>query len=188
MQAFASLAAGVAASVLFVGAATVTPIIHPTAPYLIDVPGVEQAVAPAVRTMTWTDAAENFSRNPLLGAGLGTHPAEVDYVDPAGGRRFVTDAHNVFLNIASQCGLLGLAALAILIVSILRLTMPIRLDDTRILTVGLGLAWLDAFVYQGLTGSYEDARHLWVLVGLLLASTRLQAPETRPLASPDGTT
>ncbi len=182
LQGFASLAAGVAAAILFVGAATITPIIHPTAPYLIDLPGVERPVAPAVRTMTWTDAAENFSRHPLLGSGLGTNPAEVDYVDPAGGRRFMTDAHNVFLNIAAQCGLLGLAALALLIASIFRLTIPIRLDDSRIVTAGLGLAWLNAFVYQGLTGSYEDARHLWVLVGLFLASIRLQTQQAGPLA------
>lgn len=187
VPAFASLALGSAAAVLFVGAASVTPIIHPTAPYLVELPGIDRPVAPAVRMLTWTDAAENFSQHPLLGSGLGTNPAEVDYVDPAGGRRLMIDAHNVFLNIAAQSGLLGLAALALLIAAVFRRTAPIRLDDSRIVTVGLGLAWLNAFVYQGLTGSYEDARHLWVLVGLLLANWRLQAPGVPPLASPRGT-
>ena len=188
LPAFASLALGSAAAVLFIGAATVTPIIHPTAPYLVELPGIDRPLAPAVRLMTWTDAAENFSQRPLLGSGLGTNPAEVDYVDPAGGRRLMIDAHNVFLNIAAQCGLIGLGALALLIASIFRRTAPIRLDDKRIITVGLGLAWLNAFVYQGLTGSYEDARHLWVLLGLLLASMRLPGPGAPPLASLGRTT
>lgn len=184
LRAGLSLAAGAVAAVLFVGAATVTPIIHPTAPYLIDVPGLDRPVAPAVRTLTWTDAAENFSQRRLLGAGLGTNPAEVDYVDPAGGRRLMTDAHNVFLSIAAQCGLLGLAALAFLIASVFQLTRPIRLDDQRIIPVALGLAWLNAFVYQGLTGSYEDARHLWMLLGIFLASLRLAAMVARRPGSP----
>jgi hypothetical protein len=50
----------------------------------------------------------------------------------------------------------------------------------------LGLTWLNAFVYQGLTGSYEDARHLWLLLGLLIAAERLEtneAAELRPAAA-----
>ena len=45
--------------------------------------------------------------------------------------------------------------------------------------IALAIAWLDAFVYQGLTGSYEDARHLWVLLGLFLASYRIAVTSPR---------
>jgi len=40
----------------------------------------------------------------------------------------------------------------------------------NIILTGLGLAFCSAFVYQGLTGSFEDARHLWVLIGLVPAA------------------
>jgi putative inorganic carbon (hco3(-)) transporter len=44
--------------------------------------------------------------------------------------------------------------------------------------VALGIAFLGAFAYQGLGGSFEDARHLWLLFGLLIASRRLE-PQPR---------
>jgi len=45
------------------------------------------------------------------------------------------------------------------------------------------LAFLVAFAYEGLGGSFEDARHLWVLFGLFLASGRL-AEATDPPRHP----
>ena len=38
----------------------VTPILHPTAPYLIRVPGTGLILAPSPRLMIWTEAAANF--------------------------------------------------------------------------------------------------------------------------------
>ena len=173
--AFAGLAAAGLAALLFVVAAAVTPIVHPTAPFLIHIPGLDQPVAPAVRLMAWIDAAARFLHHPLLGTGIGNPSVAVPYVDPAGGRHFLTDAHNVFLNLAVQCGLAGLAALILLVWSVASKTGALRLTDANAIRLGLGLAWLNAFAYQGLTGSYEDARHLWVLLGLFLAAVRLEA-------------
>lgn len=169
--------AGGLAALLFVLAATVTPIVHPTAPFLIDIPGVAQDFAPAVRLMTWIDAAQRFVEHPLTGAGIGTDAVAVRYVGPSGKVHLLTDAHNVFLNIAVQCGLLGLSAMILLIVKVARATGRLRLDGYNFVRLGLGLAWLNAFVYQGLTGSYEDARHLWLLLGLLLAGIRFEVRE-----------
>ena len=171
----AALGAGALAALLFVLAATVTPIIHPTAPFLIAVPGTEAQLAPAVRMMTWIDASTRFLQHPLLGVGIGNPAVAVAFVDPSGFRHFLTDAHNVFLNVAVQCGLAGLAALLILVWKVAAITGPLRLTGTNAVRLGLGLAWLSAFAYQGLTGSFEDARHLWVLLGLLLAADRLEA-------------
>ena len=127
--------------------------------------------------MTWTDACHRFLDNPLIGTGIGSDAVAVRYVDPSGFLHLLTDAHNVFLNFAVQCGLLGLAAMILLVVKVARMTAPLRLGDRNVLRLGLGLAWLDAFAYQGLTGSYEDARHLWVLLGLMLSAIRLEALE-----------
>ncbi|WP_165356528.1 O-antigen ligase [Sphingosinicella sp. BN140058] len=179
-------AGGVAAASLFLVAASVTPILHPTAPFLIDVPGTDVRLAPSVRMMTWLDAGQAFLAHPWLGLGLGMPPAHVFYIGPAGAHHLQTDAHNVFLNLAAQSGLVGLAALLLLIGAVVRETLPLRLTMTGSLALGLGLAWLNAFAYQGLTGSYEDARHLWVLLGLFLAAARLRRESAPRGVAPQG--
>lgn len=168
----ASLAAGIATALAFFAAAAVTPFLHPTAPFLFELPGL--TLAPSVRMMAWIDAAQIFLRQPLLGAGIGADAASVFYVAPSGSTHRITDAHNVFLSVAAQCGLAGLAAILWLIASVARRTGPLRLFAQRPIAASLGLAWLVAFAVEGLTGSYEDARHLWLLLGLLIAADRLE--------------
>ena len=169
-----ALAAGGAAALAFIVAAAVTPIVHSTAPFLIDVPGLERDLAPSVRMMAWIDAAQRAVQHPLLGIGIGGDAVAVRYIAPSGKLHHLTDAHNAFLNFAVQCGLVGLAAMALLVAAVAVRTWPLRLAPGHVLRLGLGLAWLNAFAYQGLTGSYEDARHLWLLLGLLIVATRSQ--------------
>ena len=171
-----ALAAGIAAALLFVGATAVTPILHPTAPFLIHVPGLGM-LAPSGRLMVWIEAARTFVAHPLLGTGIGVDPVHVRYMDPSGNLQLLTDAHNSYLSIAAQSGLVGLAALLVLIGYALRLTLPLRLapGNPNAVRLALGLGFANALVYQGLGGSFEDARHLWVLLGLLLAASRIEA-------------
>lgn len=170
--AFLALAGAVSAAFAFVLSAAVTPVVHPTAPFLIHLPGLDQPLAPAARFMFWTDAVSRFLQNPLVGHGIGTGAVNVAYVNPSGFSGRWTDAHNVYLNIAAQCGLPALAALLFLICYVAINLRPLRIgsDKHAALRIGLGLVWLNAFAYQGLTGSYEDARHLWILFGLFLSS------------------
>ncbi|MGE5722667.1 MAG: O-antigen ligase family protein, partial [Sphingomonadales bacterium] len=176
-----ALAAGIAAALLFVGATAATPILHPTAPFLIHVPGFGM-LAPSGRLMVWIEAARTFAAHPLLGVGIGVDPVHVRYVDPSGNAQLLTDAHNSYLSIAAQCGLVGLAALLVLIGYALRLTLPLRLSTGKpnAVRLALGLGFANALAYQGLGGSFEDARHLWVLLGLLLAASRIEAERRAP--------
>lgn len=171
-----ALAAGVGAATLFVAAMTVTPIVHPTAPFLIHVPGTELVLAPAGRLMIWMDALRNFAADPFFGRGIGQQVVDVRYLSPSGYLQRLTDAHNTFLNLAVQCGIVGLAAFLALLAYIVRRTFPLSLAQggMSIARVGLGLALLNGFAYHGLGGSFEDSRHLWVLFGLFLAAVRLQ--------------
>lgn len=177
--AVAALALGSALAVAFVAVSVVTPILHPTAPFLIQLPGIETPLAPAVRLMAWIEAAGSIRDHLLFGVGIGADPIVVDYVAPSGDRHVLTDAHNVYLNVAMHHGLVGLAALIALIVVVARAMRPLRLTDANAIRLGLGVAWLNAFAYQGLTGSYEDARHLWLLLGLLFVTIRIERQADR---------
>lgn len=177
-----AISGAAAAALVSVAISSVTPIIHPTAPYLIELP-TGQIVAPAVRLLTWTDAWRVFIAHPLIGAGLDAPGIAVRFIDPSGLLHVLTDAHNAYLNMAAECGLIGLGALLLIVYYVMRRT---QLSPARpiALSLLLGLAWLDCFAVQGLVGSFEDARHLWVLVGLWLASLRLEASSPSPASSP----
>lgn len=170
------LSGGLLIALLFVAAMAVTPIIHPTAPFLIRVPLIGVELAPAGRLLTWIDAARNFLADPLLGRGFGTDAVDVRYQSPSGELQTLTDAHNIFLNVGVQSGVVGLAALIAILVFVVRESLPLRLvpGDRNVATLGLGAAFLIAFAYEGLGGSFEDARHLWVLFGLFLVAKRIE--------------
>jgi len=86
----------------------------------------------------------------------------------------LTDAHNTWLNIGGQAGIPGFLASITLTIALIGRSLPLRtsegISSSRAM---LGVAFLAAFVAQGFVGSFENARHLWVLIGLLLASASL---------------
>ena len=176
-----ALAGGALLALIFVAAMAVTPILHPTAPFLIRVPIFDVQLAPSGRLMIWIDAARNFLAEPLLGRGIGSDAVTVRFLDPSGNLQRLTDAHNVFLSIAVQCGLVGLASLLALVTHATGRTMPLGLPQSAagVIRIAVGLGFLNGFVYHGLGGAYEDARHLWFALGLLLASARLERDEGR---------
>ncbi|HVM21955.1 MAG TPA: O-antigen ligase family protein, partial [Sphingomicrobium sp.] len=174
------LAAGTITALAFVLAMAVTPLLHPTAPFLIQVPLIDSTLAPSGRLMIWIDAARNFAAEPFLGRGIGADSVAVRYLDPSGNLQHLSDAHNVFLSIAVQSGIVGLAALLALIGHVLWRTLPLRLPATPagLVRLAAGLGLLNGLVYQGLGGSFEDSRHLWFALGLLLASSRIERRAT----------
>jgi putative inorganic carbon (hco3(-)) transporter len=123
---------------------------------------------PSSRVLVWSDALAAFTAYPVTGIGIGQPAAHVIYQNTDGTTSLLTDAHNIFLNIAAQCGVIGLAGLLALIFYILWLGLG--RGSHSFVVKGLSIAFLSAFVYQGLTGSFEDARHLWVLIGLIPAA------------------
>ncbi|MEA3050197.1 MAG: hypothetical protein QOG84_2033 [Sphingomonadales bacterium] len=174
----AGLAAGVAAALAMVGAAAVTPYLHPTAPFLIHLPGLG-TLAPSARLMFWMDAARTFLAHPLTGQGIGTDPVSVLYQNPSGGRAVWHDAHQIWLSVAAQTGIVGLLAFGWLTVHMVRrlAARPWPTEGAGAVRTALALAWLQAWLWQGLVGSFEDARCLWLLLGLTLAALRLPADE-----------
>jgi O-antigen ligase len=111
--------------------------------------------------------------DPPTGSGLGTAVANVVFQNSDGSWSVLTDAHNTFLNVAAQAGLPALIAMIAIVVVVLRRGF-IKLESSDFYVLrGLIIAFLAAFVYDGMTGSFEDARHLWILIGLILASKKI---------------
>jgi O-antigen ligase len=87
----------------------------------------------------------------------------------SGDKQFLSDAHNVWLNLLGQIGFFGLIAFASLCLFLLWRCRFRLADSTEksFVQLALSCAFIGAFWYQGLQGSFEDARHLWILFGLL---------------------
>lgn len=137
------------------------------APYKINIPGVERDLYPSGRVLIWEDSINSFKRDPITGIGLGQNPANVTFQNTDGSVSLLTDAHNTFLSIAAQCGIIGLAAIIWLMVFFVRQGVAARTGS--LILSGLVLAYISAFIYQGLLSSFEDTRHLWVLMGMIPA-------------------
>lgn len=166
-----ALAVGIAAALLFIVALAITPETYPTAPFAIHLPG-GTTLYPAPRFLTWSAALDQFVRHPLIGTGIGIDPVHVHYLTPSGNHELLTDAHNIFLSLAAQCGFPGLLGLgAIIGFAVSRTPSPTDGNHSKLRCFLLGATFLDVFVYQGLGGSFEDSRHIWVLLGLLMAAS-----------------
>lgn len=148
---------------------------HPTAPFTFNLFGYE--LYPSSRLMVWMDSARTFYANFWNGVGLGQNACNVYYQNTEGTPAFLTDAHNAFLSVAAQNGIFGLAAFLLLFSFILKESFAAinGKKAASMIFYLLTAAFICAFCYQGLTGSFEDARHLWLLVGLWCAAKSLAA-------------
>lgn len=167
-----ALAGGTSAAVVFLLVSTFSLLPSPTSPYFFELGAVH--LEPTQRLLTWQGAAETFLRQPFFGRGLGLAAASVTFMPPSGQMQLLTDAHNAFLSVAAQAGIFGLTGFVLIVVSVGRRAFS---DPKEKLLTALGIAFISALVYQGLVGSFENARHIWVLMGLILAVSRIPIAE-----------
>lgn len=164
-----------AAAVAFVAIAPFALQPHFSPGQATEAPLTTSALQPSARLLVWNQAIATFSSDPLTGIGVGLPVAHVVFRNTDGTLSRLTDAHNVFLSVAGQAGLFGIAGVLLLCVQVLRTAfrkMASTGNSIRVASL-LGIAFIIAFLYQGLTGSFEDARHLWLVIGLIPAATRL---------------
>jgi O-antigen ligase len=162
---------GALISFLFLFASFIALASYPGAHAFFTIPLIHLDLMPSARMLVWADAFRTFLSHPLTGVGVGKPVASVVFTNTDGSPSLLTDAHNSFLSVAAQEGIIGLAAFTALVVLILKRWIE-KVRNVRSLTIftAVGLALVCSFVYQGLTGSYEDARHLWVLMGIFMAA------------------
>jgi O-antigen ligase len=68
------------------------------------------------RMAHWQAGWDMFRDHPLLGVGAGNYPVAYDFYSLPGWREALGHAHNYYLNVAAESGLLGLIALLLLLV------------------------------------------------------------------------
>lgn len=174
MAARVSLTAGCLALIPFAASAFIALQPHKTAPYSFQIPFLGYEVFPSPRLLVWQQAFQTFLADPLTGIGTGLPVARVLFQNADGSMSLLTDAHNFFLNIAAQAGIFGLISLAAIFVYIVWLAFSKQnAENVDPIKLVLGVAFFAAFGVQGLTGSFEDARHLWVLIGMIVAMDRI---------------
>ncbi len=163
-----SLYAGIGIAVLFYAINFVALQPHVTTSFSFYLFGY--SFQPSSRLMVWIESCKTFLDNFLFGKGIGQDSCRVFFQNSDGSFSLLTDAHNIFLSVASQTGVLGLLAITALLFSVLKISFIDGFKQQNTLLFSLGLGFFAATFYQGLLGSFEDARHLWILTGLILAT------------------
>ncbi len=171
--AVSSLGGGTTAALLFWLMNFIALQPHSTAPYTFHVFGHE--LYPSPRLLVWTASLRTFRENLFFGRGVGQDSCQVVFQNTDGSFTALTDAHNIFLSVASQEGIFGLAAMLLLIFYLIRMSFTAALSTRKqsVISMSLLIAFVSAFIYQGLVGSFEDSRHLWALIGLMLCTDSL---------------
>ncbi len=130
---------------------------------------INHRLEPSSRLLCWEAALATIRVHPVLGEGPGLPMPCPSYLDPSGNVQHLQDAHNVFLNVAAHKGLLGLAAFLSIALYVLTRARPLRFDShtTDLLRTAIAIAFIEGFLYQGLSSSFEHTRHLWILTGMV---------------------
>jgi O-antigen ligase len=159
---------------LSIAFATAVLISTTLSPGLISASRTNVEPAYSIRVQVWMNTLERALEYPVFGRGTGTNTAEVFFVAPSGQRQFLTDAHNAWLNILGQSGIIGLITFSLLCAycwSMCRFRFG-SLDHEQVMLLAASCGLIGALFYQNLFGSYEDARHLWVWIGFIAAAHR----------------
>ena len=167
-----TLAAALMGAMIFLTAAGVSPD-TPNTDRQITIAGV--TIEPSVRVLVWNETFQTMARYPLLGVGTGIDPVKMIYTTVAGQGQILSDAHNMYLSVAAQYGIVGFAAFALLLFFLIRRFRFDLSDERRAIVTAASCAIIGAFLYQGLTGSFEDARHLWILIGVFAGAAAERA-------------
>ena len=147
----------------------------------------------ATRLDFWDAALAMFQAQPVLGVGLNSF--DVAYVDldttgrtflPGSGLAPPESAHNLYLNTLAEQGLVGIAALFLLILAAGRMVLALRRSsDPRIRNFGLGLlgAGIALLVSNLFDVTFVDPKTsmlVWTLLGVGAALQRIDARSGAP--------
>lgn len=138
-----------------------------------------------IRTSAIASSAVIFAEHPLLGLG----PGVAQYFTREYGKRLglaatwdakKTPAHMIFLDVAADSGLVGLASLlaacGVTVVGLIRCRRRAQDDELRQITTAIALA-LGAYFACGLFLHFAFIRYFWLIMGLAAACQQVAARE-----------
>lgn len=147
----------------------------------------------APRPSIWQAAFQTFREHPVTGLGYGRPIAFVTDT-----RAFVParklagthgpvpgqwlEAHNTWLNIAAQAGIVGVLAIVALFLGVWRpviTRLRANTQNASRLAAGLLGAFAGAYLFHGLFAAVEEARHLWALTALASSFVFVSPQELR---------
>lgn len=125
------------------------------------------------RLVVWKTFVDEFPKDPFTPAGYG----KVNFKRRFAGKDMLgfEQAHNTFINVATQLGVQGLAALLVIIFFILKVCLMVRRSAATELTRSFGLAMfimtIGFFTANQFAEFYIDdaAQMFWLLVGVAVA-------------------
>ena len=117
------------------------------------------------RTRIWKTGLKALKQAPVRGAGSGAFPQAVKPwlgVPPVPGHEYV--AHNVFLSVLVETGLIGFALYALLLSALIVFVLVLRSPE-RLLWLSVAAMWLLA----ASTLTWEHRKPWWLFAGLIAA-------------------
>ena len=133
---------------------------------------VQSAETWSGRWSNWQGALDVITTHPILGAGAGNYAqAAMEYstsvvAHTADKDKVAGEAHNMFLSVASQLGLVGLILFLGTLFLVFRMAVPIAQEPGLGTGIFLGLI---VFMFAGLTLTWEAHKIVYILFGSFLA-------------------
>lgn len=168
-----ALSGGIAIAAIALFAASVTLFSHTKEGN--SVPLAAGEISRSHRAEAWRTSFQSFLQSPMLGRGIDVPVADSRFIDPSGNHQLLTDAHNTYLSVLAETGIMGFVAFATFAIFLIAGLIGFRRSFNEWSgALVILIALLDAFFYQSLTGSYEDTRHLWAFFGVAAAFIHLK--------------
>lgn len=127
-----------------------------------------------LRLTYWTAAIRMWRDAPVVGQGIGQFRFLYgDYRDASHGYR-VAPAHNAFVSLLAETGLVGLALYVLWLVSVFRSLWRVALGPSP--QASIATTWAIVFLVLCifmLTGNFEYGKLVWILAGISMVFVRL---------------
>ena len=133
-----------------------------------------------VRPTLWQEALRHIEAKPVTGQGYGRDIIAADMraaSQPLG--QTLNHAHNVFIDVAVQLGLVGLAAFVALLATLAMAFARLNEREGGLALAVVGLATLAGFMAKNLTDDFFERPHtlvFWAIAGMLLGVGRRLPP------------
>jgi O-antigen ligase len=135
-----------------------------------------EVLAYDVRPTLWQAALRHIDARPWAGHGYGRDILAADMRAaslPLG--QSLNHAHNVFLDVAMQLGVIGLAAFVALLATLAHALASLRRREGGLVLAVVGLSMLAGYLAKNLTDDFFERPHalmFWAMAGMLLGAGR----------------